>query len=405
MDDKENSFVLREVDTNARQPLTATPSKGDPGRHKDAAGIEPAPLDSSYSSPASPAGTLEQEAAFFCEQHNPVYSLRGNESVAELAQQVKDLRQKLSELQPVMLTIHVAEPAMEAGSQCSIDSAATQRSEELQQEQSKIAGLLRGRVACLEGAVAAGESKIKTQLKELEALKSSNKYLEQQLRETQQQVGVTPERQRAVLREVQDKLERVETASSQQADHITRLRTVVHYDGSERQKLQEFTALEFELQTKEEVNLRQQAEELQAVGQQRAAELVEARHNLAQIETALQQREVKARQLEEQLAEAREALAAATSQAGELRHKAEQFDRDRQQAAANVRKAEREVDLIAQENASFFRQVNYVRTRLVAHLPQLESSVPEIAKLARELQTWCDKEAHQRSRATGLTPR
>lgn len=147
--------------------------------------------------------------------------------------------------------------------------------------------------------------------------------------------------------------------------------------------------------------------------------------------------------LQQQLAEAQSAVEAAGAQVAEWRAHAEQYDRDRQQAAANVRKAEREVDLIAQENSVMFRQVcrgslrgvkegvcvcvsppcqqassklkccarsmcgaavkrwlpapplsppvqvNFVRTRLQSHLPQLEAAVPDIAKLARELQQWC----------------
>ena len=65
--------------------------------------------------------------------------------------------------------------------------------------------------------------------------------------------------------------------------------------GSERQELQEFTALEFDIHTAEELSLRQQAEELHAAGEQRAAELVEARSKLADTEAALQQWEAKVR--------------------------------------------------------------------------------------------------------------
>mgnify|MGYP006973276301 CR=1 FL=1 len=61
--------------------------------------------------------------------------------------------------------------------------------------------------------------------------------------------------------------------------------------GSERQELQEFTALEFDIHTAEELSLRQQAGKLQAAGEQRAAELGEARSKLADTEAALQQRE------------------------------------------------------------------------------------------------------------------
>lgn len=48
-----------------------------------------------------------------------------------------------------------------------------------------------------------------------------------------------------------------------------------------------------------------------------------------------------------------------------------------------------------------------MRTRLWAHQAHLETAVPDIAKLARELQAWCEKEGAQRARgsAGGLTPR
>lgn len=44
------------------------------------------------------------------------------------------------------------------------------------------------------------------------------------------------------------------------------------------------------------------------------------------------------------------------------------------------------------------RQLNFVRTRLMGQLTNLDGSVPDIGKLARELQSWCDRETAQRAR-------
>ena len=66
--------------------------------------------------------------------------------------------------------------------------------------------------------------------------------------------------------------------------------------------------------------------------------------------------------------------------------------------------ARSQVDLIAAENEVMFRQLNYVRARLVGALAPLDAAAPEIGKLARELQAWCDREAAQRVRQGGPTP-
>lgn len=42
-------------------------------------------------------------------------------------------------------------------------------------------------------------------------------------------------------------------------------------------------------------------------------------------------------------------------------------------------------------------QLNFVRTRLMGQLPALDASVPDIGKLGRELQSWCDREAAARA--------
>lgn len=66
---------------------------------------------------------------------------------------------------------------------------------------------------------------------------------------------------------------------------------------------------------------------------------------------------LQAQQLKTQLTECKHALESARLMGDQWQQRAEQFEADRQQAAANVRKAEKEVDLIAQENASLVRQV------------------------------------------------
>jgi hypothetical protein len=62
------------------------------------------------------------------------------------------------------------------------------------------------------------------------------------------------------------------------------------------------------------------------------------------------------------------------------------------------RRADRELELVLQDNERMFRQLNFVRTRLMGQLGSLDPAVPDIGKLARELQSWCDREAAQRGR-------
>lgn len=64
---------------------------------------------------------------------------------------------------------------------------------------------------------------------------------------------------------------------------------------------------------------------------------------------------------------------------------AERYDRDRITVASNLEKAEKEVDVLAQEVGSLSRRLNYVSGKLSSELPVLEMSVPSIARLAREL--------------------
>lgn len=78
---------------------------------------------------------------------------------------------------------------------------------------------------------------------------------------------------------------------------------------------------------------------------------------------------------------------------------ARQYDTDRTAVAENVAKAEREVDLLAEENTALFRQINYLRSKLVANMAALDHAVPVVGRLARDLSAWCEKEGVARGGA------
>lgn len=174
------------------------------------------------------------------------------------------------------------------------------------------------------------------------------------------------------------------------------MQSILSNDKDERHALQEFAALEFQLNSAEEIRLQQHLDTLKQDMHVSATELASLQSRLCDREASVQMKTAEAQQLKTQLTECKHALESARLMGDQWQQRAEQFEADRQQAAANVRKAEKEVDLIAQENASLVRQVNYIKKRLLAHTPQLEASAPEIAKLARELQAWCDKESAQK---------
>lgn len=238
--DKENSCG------NLRTPSKATPAKGDEGHHQDSANPSPSTLVTD-----NPAFNLASPTK------SPFQSLR--KDATALAAQLAELQAQLAEQPaPVTLVIQVVEEAPEGdmaaaageaseGGQGSGDAVQQlQRSEALVADLSAQAGQLKGRIAkvrptlltaaprfqeivasCkffhsprssiksprraalqLEGAVAAGEAKVRAQAGELESLKAANRELDAALQQASALVGVTPDRTRAMLRELQDKAER-----------------------------------------------------------------------------------------------------------------------------------------------------------------------------------------------------
>ena len=241
--------------------LALTPSKATPSKDglRDAA----AQLDSSKSSPDGERG-LTDNPVYLSPTKSPFNSLRKDSRL--LAAQLQELREQLGQQQAVQLVLNIVDPpaaAAAAGAAAAEAAAGTgaeqqlQRSEALVAELSSQAGQLKGRIAkvrpggpcrgpagpgvqrgaaqgcgertvnqsrpqaqppprCLrlrlalqlEGAVAAGEAKVRAQAGELEALKAANAQLEARLAEASAQVGVTPERSRSALRELADKAER-----------------------------------------------------------------------------------------------------------------------------------------------------------------------------------------------------
>ncbi|EFN54553.1 hypothetical protein CHLNCDRAFT_135347 [Chlorella variabilis] len=248
------------------------------------------------------------------------------------------------------------------------------------------AGQLRGRIAKLEGAVLAGESRVRAQAAELEALKAAGRELEQQLAAVQAQVGVTPDRARAERRRLAEQAAEAQAAAEAAAARAARLAAVLAFEARERRELGEFAALEHQLLAERERVLTGEAAQWRTDAAAAASQLADVRQRLVKL-------------LRGELEAAQAATAGAAVLTAEWRHKAEQFDRDRQAAAANIRKAERELELVAQDNERMFRQLNFVRTRLMGQLGSLDPAVPDIGKLARELQSWCDREAAVRHKA------
>lgn len=125
----------------------------------------------------------------------------------------------------------------------------------------------------------------------------------------------------------------------------------------ERAELGEFTAQEHQLLMEQEHSLTAEAAQWQADATAAAAQLGDARQRLVAADGALQQRDEEAGQLRGELEAAQAAAAAAAGVTAEWRQRAEQYDKDRQAAASNIRKAEHELSLVAADNERMFRQV------------------------------------------------
>ncbi|KAI7838461.1 hypothetical protein COHA_007724 [Chlorella ohadii] len=305
-------------------------------------------------------------------------------------------------VEPVQLVLHIVEPvappaAGDAAAAATL-AAQLQRAEACREELARQTGQLKGRIAKLEGAVQAGEGRVRAQAAELEATKARARELEAQLEAAQAQVGVTPERARAERRRLAEQAEQAEAEAQAAKLRVQRLEAVLAFEARQRNGLQEFTAEEHQVLTSAEASLTAEAAQYKADAAAAAAQLGEARQRLVDLDAALLQRDEQVQRLQEELEAAQSAAARAAELTAEWRGRAEAFDRDRQAAASNIRKAERELELVAQDNERLFRQLNFVRTRLIGQLANLDAAVPDVGKLARELQSWCDREAAQRVR-------
>ncbi|PRW45632.1 large adhesin [Chlorella sorokiniana] len=304
--------------------------------------------------------------------------------------------------EPVQLVLNIVEQAPsapgEAEAAASTLAAQLQRAEACREELARQAGQLRGRIAKLEGAVQAGEGRVRAQAAELEATKARARDVEAQLQAAQAQVGVTPERARAERRRLAEQAEQAEAEAQAVKLRVQRLEAVLAFEARHRDELCEFAAEEHQVLTSAEASLAAEAARWKAEAAAAAAQLGEARQRLVDTDAALLQRDEEVSQLREELEAAQGAAAQAAELTAEWRGRADAFDRDRQAAASNIRKAERELELVAQDNERLFRQLNFVRARLIGQLPNLDAAVPDIGKLARELQSWCDREAVQRAR-------
>ena len=247
-------------------------------------------------------------------------------------------------------------------------------------------GQLRGTIAQLEGTVASSDKRLRQQALELEDLQRRCERL-------QQAVAARPGTPAGDIagREALARVATLERALARQRD--------------ERRQMEEFCATEVELLWEQEAGLREQLGTLSGSRGQHAALLSDERSKLMELHRVLDSRE-------------RDAGALKTA-ADKAKQQLDEQTRALQQAAANVRAAEAEVDLIHQSNEQYFRyvcfasehhnwvfiaspppQINYVRGQLVQHASALEG-VPAVAHLVQELSTWCDKETHARANKNG----
>ena len=89
--------------------------------------------------------------------------------------------------------------------------------------------------------------------------------------------------------------------------------------------------------------------------------------------------------LTEEISRRDECAQKAETLANEAAEKAVKYDNDRMAAASNLNKAEREVDLLAEEVEALTRRLHYVSGRLMSEITLLESYAPSTARLAKEL--------------------
>lgn len=219
-----------------------------------------------------------------------------------------------------------------------------------QLEAAREQGLLRAQIAKLEGALLAGEARIRAQAADIEQLKAANEALEREAGELHQQASRTPARaaqQKENLRScLQDMQQAVEHKSA-------RVEAVVasgsKEDSKERAALREFTALEFSLMAEQEKELLRAVQQAKAAANVAAAELDEAATRATAAEAALSEREGELAAVWEDMEAASRAASSLQEQAAGwqlqavgLRAQAADIEHDRHQTAATLKKAVQE---------------------------------------------------------------
>ncbi|KAK9842257.1 hypothetical protein WJX81_002922 [Elliptochloris bilobata] len=281
-----------------------------------------------------------------------------------------------------------------APTQCEWQQLLLQRDEAVKQQRrleasrnelARQQGQFKGLIAKLEGAVSSGEKRLHSLAAELEAVKARCAEAEADRDVLLEAAGVTPERCRAAKAQL---FEAAKLAARQARDleqQKSAVERMLEREVRERSELGEFASLEHAAEAEAGARARAQVTELLAADGARAEQLKAALAELAAARVALQDRDAQVAALTQAHAGCGAAASAAAREAAALRQKAAQLAADRQQAAANLRRAENEVDLISAGNEQMFRYINYVRGRLAAAAPALGAAAPELLGLTRDL--------------------
>jgi len=160
------------------------------------------------------------------------------------------------------------------------------------------------------------------------------------------------------------------------------LMEVAQLTGALAQQQEEMKQLRAQLERSRQAEARLAAKvaRLEAVGQERADE------QASTMEFLCLERHAESEEREE----VQRHLRRAEGTAAEWKAEAQRLKKDRDIAAENVAKAEREFDLLAEENTALFRQIQYVKMRLAGSVDVLDHAVPAVGRLARDLATWCE---------------
>lgn len=235
-------------------------------------------------------------------------------------------------------------------------------------------GQLKATIAKLEGIVASSDKRTRQLTNEIEQLTVRCEQLTSQLTTTS--TTDTPDRCKAANHVLQEAVDREARRAREAQARVYALERVLNWEARERANLEEFCATEVSLLWEQETALRTQLEDLAGARGEHVMQLSDERSKLVEMSMALASRD---------------------KDTGALRVQAEQQAQALQQAAANVRAAEAEVDLVGQSNEQYFRYINYVRGQLNQH----NNGDQALAKLAQELETWCAAESQARASGKG----